>query len=97
MSGPGGRGRTGTGSGGSDTRESQPADGRSAGSSHGAGDPKVTGVVLGDAGPAAPGLRGAQAGGRTRGPALALTLAAALLLCAALGARLEQRRPGALA
>jgi hypothetical protein len=58
-------------------------------------DPQVTGTVLGHQLAAAPGLRGAEAGGRTPGPELPLTLVGALLLCAGLGAHLERRRPGA--
>lgn len=65
------------------------------------GDPQVTGVVLGDttrtSAAAAPGLQGAQAGGRARGPAWALALTGALLLCTGLGVQLERRRPGVLA
>lgn len=57
------------------------------------GDPHVTGTVLGRRPAVAPGLRGAEAGGRTPGPELPLALVGALLLCAALGAQLERRRP----
>jgi acyl-coenzyme A thioesterase PaaI-like protein len=58
------------------------------------GDPQVTGALLGSRPAAAPGLRGAPAGGRTPGPQLPLTLVGALLLCAGVGACLERRRPG---
>ncbi|HMJ03154.1 MAG TPA: prenyltransferase/squalene oxidase repeat-containing protein [Conexibacter sp.] len=89
----GGRAAAGAqGDGGTGERDAAPA---AAG-----GGREVTGVVLGGGrAPAAPGLRGAQAGGRTPGPALALGLTGALLLCAGLGAGWERRRPdaGALA
>jgi hypothetical protein len=78
----------------------QPAARRRGAAVGAAGGEQVTGVVLGgERAAAAPGLRGAQAGGRTEGPALALGLTGALLLCAGLGAGLERRRPdtGALA
>jgi hypothetical protein len=58
------------------------------------GGAQVTGIVLGNRlAAAAPGLGGAQAGGRTPGPVLPLALVGALLLCAGLGAQLERRRP----
>jgi hypothetical protein len=81
-------------------RSARQGDGRA---DDGTGAPEVTGVVLGDpaAKPgkaaAAPGLLGAQAGGRTPGPGLALALAGVLLLCAGLGVQLERRRPRTLA
>lgn len=60
------------------------------------GGHEVTGVLLGDRpAPAAPGLRGAQAGGEPGGAALALGLTGALLVCAGLGAGWERRRVGA--
>lgn len=78
-------------------RAAEPRTAPRRGAGGGAGEPQVTGIVLGDAPAAAPGLRGAQAGGRAPGPALALGLTGALLLCAGLGAGVERRRPGALA
>lgn len=68
----------------------------------GGGDPEVTGKLIGglpqDAGAAgddrlaAPGLRGARAGGE-QGPALALGIGGALFVCTGLGSLLERRRP----
>lgn len=79
---------------------------RGAGRAQGAGatrDPQVTGTVIGgeagapatdggDGAPAAFGLRGAQAGGE-QGPAIAVGIAGALVLCAGAGSLLERRRP----
>lgn len=73
-----------------------------AGSGGGGGDPEVTGKLIGglpqDAGAAgddrlaAPGLRGARAGGE-QGPALALGIGGALFVFTGLGSLLERRRP----
>jgi len=74
-------------------RPSRPTALRAGGTAHGAGSGgRVTGRLLGGRHLAtAPGLSAASAGGRTPGPALPLTLTAALALCACLGAAREHR------
>ncbi|HKG02143.1 MAG TPA: prenyltransferase/squalene oxidase repeat-containing protein [Conexibacter sp.] len=78
---------------GAEPRHAVPAHRPHRASDQAHGDPRVTGTVLGRQPAAAPGLRSAEAGGRTPGPQLPLALVGALLLCGGLGAHIERRRP----